>query len=65
MEIEKTPEILFQKILLANDILKKLKMEQVKPVDQEVKFEELFQGLKIIYHSSEIEIKDKQGLLYP
>jgi len=61
--IEKTPEIIFQKILLANDILKKLKMERVKPVAKEVKLDDLFQGLKIIYHSSEIE--DNQGLVYP
>lgn len=62
-EIEKMPEIIFQKILQVNDILKKLKKERVKPVAEEVKFEDLFQGLKIIYHSSEIE--DNQGLMYP
>ena len=30
-------------------------MERVKPIAEEVKIEELFQGLKIIYHGSEIE----------
>lgn len=63
--IEKNPEIIFQKIQLANDILKKLKMERVKPIAEEVKLYDLFQGLKIIYHSSEIEIEDNQGLVYP
>lgn len=63
--IENTPEIIFQKILLANDILKKLKMERVKPVAEEVKLDDLFQGLKIIYHSSKIAIEDNQGLVYP
>lgn len=62
--IEKTPEILFQKIQLANDILKNLRKERVKPVSEEVKFEDLFQGLKIIYHGSEIEIKDNLGWAY-
>ena len=63
-EIEKTPESIFQKNQQAADILKKLKMERVKPIAEEVNFDELFQGLKIIYHGSEIEIKDKQGLSY-
>ena len=65
MEIEKTPEILFQKIQLANDILKNLRKERVKPLAEEVNFDDLFQGLKIIYHGSEIEIKDNLGLSYP
>ena len=63
-EIEKTPESIFQKIQQANDILKKLKTERVKPIAEEVKFDDLFQGLKIIYHGSEIEIKDNLGLSY-
>ena len=63
--IEKTPEILFQKIQQANDILKNLRRERVKPVAEEVNFDDLFQGLKIIYHGSEIEIKDNLGLSYP
>ena len=62
MEIEKTPEIIFQKIQLANDILKNLRKERVKPVAEEVNFDDLFQGLKIIYHGSEIEIKDNLGI---
>ena len=53
MEIEKTPEIIFQKMQQANEILKNLKMERVKPVTEEIKIEDLFQGLKIIYHGSE------------
>ena len=65
MEIEKTPEIIFKKIILANDILKNLRRERVKPVAEEVNFDDLFQGLEIIYHGSEIEIKDNLGLAYP
>ena len=42
-----------------------MRKERVKPVAKEVKFEDLFQGLKIIYHGSEIEIKDNLGLSYP
>ena len=62
MEIEKTPEIIFQKIQQANDILKNLRKERVKPVAEEINFDDLFQGLKIIYHGSEMEIKDNLGL---
>ena len=65
MEIEKTPEIIFKKIQLANDILKNLRKERVKPVAEDVNFDDLFQGLKIIYHGSEIEIKDNLGWAYP
>ena len=65
MEIEKMPEIIFQKMQQANDILKHLKMERVKPVSEDVNFADLFQDLKIIYHGSEIEIKDNFGLTYP
>ena len=65
IEIEKTPEIIFQKIQIANDILKNLRRERVKPVAEEVNFDDLFQGLEIIYHGSEIEIKDNLGLAYP
>ena len=65
IELEKTPEIIFQKIQQANEILKNLRMERVKPVAEEVKLDDLFQGLKIIYHGSEIEIKDTLGLAYP
>ena len=65
MEIEKMPEIMFQTMQQANDILKHLKMERVKPVAEDVNFADLFQDLKIIYHGSEIEIKDNFGLTYP
>ena len=63
-KIEKTPEIFLQKIQQANDVLKKLKMERVRPIAEEVKFNDLFQGLKIIYHGSEIEIEDNLGFAY-
>ena len=65
MEIKKTPESIFQKIQQAADILKCLRKERVKPIAEEINFEELFQGLKIIYHGSEIEIEDNRGLSYP
>ena len=64
MELEKTPEIIFQKIQLANEVLKQLRMERVKPVAEDVTFEDLFQGLKIIYHGSCETIKDKYGWKY-
>ena len=48
MEIEKTPEILFQKITQANDILKNLRMERVKPATESFVSEKIFQDLKIL-----------------
>lgn len=65
LEIEKKPEIIFEKINLANELLKNLRKEKVKPVAEEIESADLFQGLKIIYHGSEIEITDKMGCEYP
>ena len=65
LEVEKKPEIIFDKINLANEILKNLKKEKVKPVAEEIEPADLFQGLKIIYHGSEVEILDKNGCEYP
>ena len=44
---------------------KKLKMERVKSATESFVSEKIFQGLKIIYHGSETEIKDNMGLPYP
>ena len=65
LDLEKNPEIIFQKINLANDILKNLRKEKVKPIAEEIETDDLFQGLKIIYHGSEVEILDKNGFEYP
>ena len=65
LELERKPEIIFQKINLANDILKNLRKEKVKPIAEEIETDDLFQGLKIIYHGSEVEILDKNGFEYP
>ena len=63
-EIEKTPEIFLQKIQQASDVLKILRKERIKPIAEEINFDSLFQGLKIIYHGSDVEIKDNQGFSY-
>ena len=64
IELEKTPQIIFQRIQQANEILKYLRKERVKPVIVEVELENLFQGLKIIYHGSCEAIKDTYGWKY-
>lgn len=63
-KIEKTPEIFLQKIQQASDVLKFLRKERIKPIAEEINFDSLFQGLKIIYHGSDVEIKDNQGFSY-
>ena len=47
LDLEKNPEIIFQKINLANDILKNLRKEKVKQIAVEIAPDEFFQGLKI------------------
>ena len=42
LEIERKPEIIFQKINLANDILKNLRKEKVKPIAEEIALDVFF-----------------------
>ena len=64
-EIEKTPDRIFEAINKAQAILKRLRREKIIPIAEEVAEDELFQGLKIIYHGSEIELTNKDGCIYP
>ena len=41
-----------------------MRKERIKPIAEEINFDSLFQGLKIIYHGSDVEIKDNQGFSY-
>lgn len=41
-----------------------MRKERIKPIAEEINFDSFFQGLKIIYHGSDVEIKDNQGFSY-
>lgn len=64
LELEKMPEIIFDKMKQASAILKRLRQEKVKQVAEDAELDDLFQDLKIIYHGSEVSIKDKFGWVY-
>ena len=64
-EIEKSPDILFEAMSKANSILKKLRREKIKSATENITTEEFFHDLKIIYHGSEGELQDKNGVTYP
>ena len=64
-EIEKSPDILFDAMSKAHSILKKLRREKIKSVSENISTEKLFHDLKIVYHGSEGELQNKNGLDYP
>lgn len=64
-EIEKTPDKFFEAVNKAQAILKSLRREKIIPIAEEIQEDELFQELKIIYHDSETELKNKDGCIYP
>ena len=64
-EIEKSPDILFDAMSKANTILKKLRHEKIKSSTENIATEGFFRDLKIIYHGSEGELQDKNGVTYP
>lgn len=64
-EIEKSPDILFEAMSKANSILKQLRREKVKSATENITTEGFFRDLKIIYHGSEGELQNKNGVTYP
>ena len=64
-EIEKSPDILFDAMSKAQTILKNLHREKIKSVTENITSEEIFHDLKVLYHGSEGELKDKNGITYP
>ena len=62
-EIEKNPDKIFDSVNKALAILKNLRREKILPTEK-VSGEELFLGLKIIFHGSEGEIKNTDGFNY-
>ena len=64
-EIEKSPDILFDAMSKANAILKQLRREKIKSATENITTEEFFHDLKVIYHGSEGELRNKNGFAYP
>ncbi|MBR3050807.1 MAG: hypothetical protein IKG61_05075 [Selenomonadaceae bacterium] len=64
-EIEKSPDILFDAMSKANAFLKKLRHEKIKSATENITTEGFFRDLKIIYHGSEGELQNKNGVTYP
>ena len=64
-EIEKSPDILFDAMSKAQTILKNLRREKIKSATENITSEEIFHDLKVVYHGSESELKDKNGITYP
>lgn len=65
VEIEKSPDIIFESMSKAQAILKNLRREKIKSVTQNNSSEKLFRDLKVIYHGSEGELQNKNGFTYP
>ena len=62
-EIEKNPDKIFESANKAQAILKNLRREKILPTEK-LSSEEIFHKLKIIFHGSECEIKNKDGFNY-
>jgi len=63
-DIEKNPDKLFYAASQAQSILKKILREKIKPLAIKSEVGEVFGDLKIIYHGSEGELKNKFGSAY-
>ena len=64
-KIEKSPDVLFEAMSKAHSILKNLRREKIKSATENITSEEIFHDLKVVYHGSESELKDKSGITYP
>lgn len=67
-EIEKSPDIIFESMSKAQAILKNLRREKIKQFAQNISLdgtEKTFCDLKVVYHGSEVELKNKNGFTYP
>ena len=62
-EMEKNPDKIFEGMNKAQLILKNLKRERIKPTAEENP-EGLFKNLKVVYHGSEKEIRNKDGATF-
>lgn len=64
-EIEKSPDILFDAMSKAQTILKNLRREKIKSATENITSEKFFHDLKVVYHGSEGELQNKNGVTYP
>ena len=64
-ELEENLDKIFESANKAQSILKKLRHKKIKPLAEKSTIGEIFVGLKIIYHGSEYELKNKFGSTYP
>ena len=62
-EMEKNPNKIFDGMNKAQSILKNLRQEKIKPAPEEMA-SGLFKDLKVVYHGSEKEIRNKDGATF-
>lgn len=62
--IEKSPDMLFESMSKAQTILKQFRREKIMLIAKDVHAEP-FGSLKIIYHGSKTDLRDKSGVTYP
>lgn len=62
--IENSPDMFFEAMSKAQAILKQLHREEIMTVAEDIT-EEPFGNLKIIYHGSETDLRDKSRVTYP
>lgn len=62
-EMEKNPNKIFEGMNKAQSILKNLRQEKIKPAPEEMAAG-LFKDLKVVYHGSEKEIRNKDGATF-
>ena len=63
-ELEKAPDKLFESMNKARAILKKFQREKEMPIAENLSDNDAFHDLKIIYHGSEVELKNRNGRIY-
>ena len=63
-EIEEAPDKLFESINKARVILKNLQREKEVSIEENLSDNDAFHDLKIIYHGSEVELKNRNGRTY-
>ena len=63
-EVEESPDKLFESMNKACAILKKFQREKEMPIAENLSDNDAFHDLKIIYHGSEVELKNRNGRIY-
>ena len=63
-EIEEAPDKLFESMNKARAILKNLQREKEISIEENLSDNDDFRDLKIVYHGSEVELKNRNGRIY-